>query len=98
MFEAADRDCPVDREHSYMVGDKWLDTQAGARFGLRTVLVGTGYGAGLYEELLEQKAAGSDSAVGSDSVVGLVSAEHPMDFYAENLLAAARWILDRERK
>ena len=98
MFEAADRDCPVDRKHSYMVGDKWLDTQAGARFGLRTVLVGTGYGAGLYEELLEQKAAGSDSAVGPDSAVGSVSAEHPMDFYAENLLAAARWILDRERK
>ena len=81
MFEAADRDCPVDRAHSYMIGDKWLDTQAGAGFGLHTVLVGTGYGAELYREMQEEGKG--------------PSGEHPMDYYAKDLLAAARWILER---
>lgn len=44
MFEAADRDCPVERERSFMVGDKLIDTQAGHNFGLKSILVGTGYG------------------------------------------------------
>lgn len=44
MFEAADRDCPVDRARSFMVGDKLIDTLAGHNFGLRSILVGTGYG------------------------------------------------------
>lgn len=35
----------LDREHSFMLGDKCLDAEAGRRFGLRTVLLGTGYGA-----------------------------------------------------
>ena len=81
MFEAADRDCPVDRAHSYMIGDKWLDTQAGAGFGLHTVLVGTGYGAELYREMQEEGKG--------------PSGEHPMDYYAKDLLAAACWILER---
>lgn len=57
MLEAADRDFPVDKARSYMVGDKWLDTQAGARFGLRTALVGTGYGRELYEEFQKNQSA-----------------------------------------
>lgn len=44
MFEAADRDCPVERARSFMVGDKLIDTLAGHNFGLRSILVGTGYG------------------------------------------------------
>ncbi len=82
MFEAAQRDCPVDRARSYMIGDKWLDTRAGAAFGLHTVLVGTGYGAALYQEMQEAKSGLPDA--------------HPMDYYAKDLLAAARWILQRE--
>lgn len=50
MFEEAQKARPVDKAHSFMVGDKWLDIQAGARFGVRTALVGTGYGRGLYQE------------------------------------------------
>lgn len=44
MFEMADRDFHVDREHSYMIGDKLLDVEAGKNFGLTSILVGTGYG------------------------------------------------------
>lgn len=49
MFEAADRDCPVDKEHSFMVGDKLIDTMAGHKFGVRSILVGTGYGEAMRE-------------------------------------------------
>lgn len=80
MFEQADREAPVDKAHSYMVGDKWLDTQAGARFGLHTALVGTGYGRQLYEEAC--RTAGDP--------------EHPMDFFGDTLYDVALWILQRE--
>lgn len=53
MFEAACRDQQIDRTHSYMIGDKRLDTQAGKNFGLTSVLVGTGYGAELHKKALE---------------------------------------------
>lgn len=44
MFEQADADLSVDKAHSYMIGDKLLDVQAGNNFGVTSVLVGTGYG------------------------------------------------------
>lgn len=50
MFEQAQADCPVAREQSWMIGDKALDMQAGRAFGVRTVLVGTGYGSSEKEE------------------------------------------------
>ena len=45
MFEMAEKDFPVDRAASYMIGDKRIDAQAGKNFGVTGVLVGTGYGA-----------------------------------------------------
>ena len=33
-----------------MIGDKLIDMEAGRNYGVRTVLVGTGYGAGVHEE------------------------------------------------
>lgn len=45
MFEEAQKDFEVDKAHSYMIGDKLIDTRAGHNFGLRSVLVATGYGA-----------------------------------------------------
>ena len=47
MFEMAEKDFPVDKTASYMIGDKLLDTEAGHRFGVTSILVGTGYGAEL---------------------------------------------------
>ena len=43
MFEQAERDEAVDKNHSYMIGDKWIDIESGFRFGLTTALVVTGY-------------------------------------------------------
>ena len=44
MFEEAEKTFAVDQAHSYMIGDKRIDAQAGHNFGLRSVLVATGYG------------------------------------------------------
>lgn len=83
MFTAADRDCPVDRERSFMVGDKLIDTEAGRRFGVRSILVGTGYGA----EIRRQEKARGEAGGTPD-----------YDWYAEDLKAAADLIcrLDKE--
>ena len=51
MFEMAAKYFPVDKAHSWMIGDKRIDVEAGRNFGLRTVLVGTGYGAKVHEGL-----------------------------------------------
>ena len=54
MFEMAEKDFPVDKAASYMIGDKLLDTEAGQRFGVASILVGTGYGAELHKEAQEK--------------------------------------------
>lgn len=56
MFEMAEEFYRVDKSRSYMIGDKLLDTEAGRRYGVSTILVGTGYGRELYGNLTgEQK-------------------------------------------
>lgn len=50
MFEMAETYLDVDKAHSWMIGDKLIDVQAGRNYGVRTVLVGTGYGAKEHEE------------------------------------------------
>lgn len=84
MFEAADRDYPVDRKRSFMVGDKLIDTEAGRRFGVRSILVGTGYGAERRRQEIEREDPKETPGY---------------DWYAEDLKAAAELIcrLDRER-
>jgi len=53
MFEMAEKYFKVDKSHSYMIGDKLLDTEAGRRYGVKSILVGTGYGKELYNGLAE---------------------------------------------
>ena len=55
MFEQAEQYFQVDKAHSWMIGDKLIDVEAGKRFGVRTVLVGTGYGAKVHQELTGQE-------------------------------------------
>lgn len=50
MFEQACRDFEVDLENSWMIGDNKGDIEAGRNFGLRTILVRTGYGEELEKE------------------------------------------------
>lgn len=52
MFEMAEAFYQVDKLNSYMIGDKLIDTEAGRRYGVSTILVGTGYGAELKAGLL----------------------------------------------
>ena len=44
MIENAMRDFPIDRENSWMIGDKAIDVEVGKNAGLKTALVLTGYG------------------------------------------------------
>lgn len=44
MFEMAENEFAVDKAHSFMIGDRLLDVEAGRNYGLKTILVGTGYG------------------------------------------------------
>lgn len=55
MFEMAGEYFQVDKDHSYMIGDKLLDTEAGRRYGVSTVLVGTGYGRELYDSMTGER-------------------------------------------
>lgn len=50
MFEQACKDFCVDRENSWMIGDNRGDIEAGKRFGLKTIMVRTGYGAVLEQQ------------------------------------------------
>ncbi|MBI4550085.1 MAG: HAD family hydrolase [Candidatus Omnitrophica bacterium] len=45
LFEQACLDWPCDRARTFYIGDKLSDIEAGRAFGLKTVLVLTGYGA-----------------------------------------------------
>lgn len=55
MFEMAEQYFSVDKAHSWMIGDKLIDVQAGRNYGVHTVLVGTGYGAQEHEDMEKQK-------------------------------------------
>ncbi|PNV59975.1 HAD family hydrolase [Clostridium sp. chh4-2] len=79
LFERTEEFFPVDKENSYMIGDKLIDVEAGHNYGVKGILVGTGYGAQIYEELNKGKRADGE--------------EKPYDFYSEDLMGAARYIL-----
>ena len=65
-----------------MVGDKWLDIQAGERFGVQTALVGTGYGKALLEEYLRDHPENRQ--------------ELPMGYFGDTLYDVALWTLRQE--
>lgn len=54
LFEMAEQYIKVDKEHSWMIGDKLIDIDAGHRYGVRTALVGTGYGTQAHREQKEK--------------------------------------------
>ncbi|RKD34855.1 D-glycero-alpha-D-manno-heptose-1,7-bisphosphate 7-phosphatase [Lacrimispora algidixylanolytica] len=53
MFEMAEAFYSPDKANSYMIGDKLLDTEAGNRYGVSSILVGTGYGKDIYDSMSE---------------------------------------------
>lgn len=80
MFEMAEKYYEIDKEHSWMIGDKQIDVEAGRNYGVHTILVGTGYGAGEKEKAEKNLSGGG---------------RLPWDFYADTLLEAAQEILKR---
>lgn len=54
MFEMAEQVEPVDKTQSWMIGDKLIDIQAGKSYGVKTALVGTGYGTQVHREQIEK--------------------------------------------
>lgn len=80
MFQKAEQYYQIDRAHSYMIGDKLLDVEAGKNYGVHSILVGTGYGAAIRQE----QEHGTEESI--------------YDFYAETLVGAARYIIDRENE
>lgn len=54
MLEQAEELFVVDKAHSWLIGDKLIDVQAGVNYGVKTILVGTGYGSSEREQA-EQK-------------------------------------------
>ncbi len=56
MFKQAEHFFDVDIEKSWMIGDNKSDIEAGNRYGVRTILVGTGYG----REIMAEKSVRYD--------------------------------------
>lgn len=93
MLEQAEQYFQVDKAHSWMIGDKLIDVEAGRRFGVRTVLVGTGYGAKVHRELTCQE--GVFLKPGGELEEGCRErGKLPYDVYAETLADAASAILE----
>lgn len=80
MFEMAEQEFEVDKAASWMIGDKLIDVQAGKNYGVKTVLVGTGYGAEIHAGLT------------AETVIPEKEGAMPYDIYAETLADAARAI------
>ncbi len=78
MFEMAEQYYEIDKEHSWMIGDKKIDVEAGRNYGVHTILIGTGYGA-------EERAEAEENLHEGESL--------PWDFYADTLLEAVEEIL-----
>lgn len=98
MFEQAEQLFEVDKAGSWMIGDKLIDVQAGKNYGVRTVLVGTGYGAAVHGELAgigEMDGAGNAGAADQAGNAAAAKREGamPYDIYAETLADAARAIV-----
>lgn len=69
MFEQACRDFEVDRENSWMIGDNKGDIEAGRNFGLRTILVRTGYGEELEKEGFKRSHDIADDIYGAADIL-----------------------------
>lgn len=76
IFQAA-RDMDIDLSASYMIGDRYRDVEAAHRAGVKGVLVKTGYGTDVVEN------------VGPDQE----TPEGKPEYIADNVLEAVRWIM-----
>ena len=78
LFHQAARDMAIDLAGSFMIGDRYRDMEAAHRAGVKGVLVKTGYGADILDN------------IGPDQE----TPEGKPDHIAENILKAVHWILE----
>lgn len=78
LFYQAARDMAIDLAGSFMIGDRYRDMEAAHRAGVKGVLVKTGYGADVLEN------------VGPDQE----TPEGKPDHIAQDILKAVHWILE----
>lgn len=88
MLEMAADQFLIDKKRSFLIGDKLIDMEAGQAFGLRTILVGSGYGAKEHARVLFQGAKTEEAAPG----ITIMEKGAPYEMFAETLLAAAQVI------
>ena len=83
MFEMAGGRFDVDKAHSFMVGDKLLDVEAGHNYGVKSVLVGTGYGAETVADMTEEEQKNAfehyspDLLSAADWIIGETTTKRP---------------------
>jgi D-glycero-D-manno-heptose 1,7-bisphosphate phosphatase len=82
MILAAAAEFDLDLAESYLIGDTFLDIQAGKTAGLKSVLVKTGYGTKLLQ----------------DGGAEITIAENKPDFIAEDIQDAVHWIVKDRHK
>jgi D,D-heptose 1,7-bisphosphate phosphatase len=78
LFYQAARNMAIDLAGSFMIGDRYRDMEAAHRAGVKGVLVKTGYGADVLEN------------IGPDQE----TPEGKPDHIADNILKAVQWILE----
>ena len=78
LFYQAARDMAIDLAASYMIGDRYRDMEAAHRASVKGVLVKTGYGADVIENIDPYQE----------------TPEARPDHIAENILKAVHWILE----
>ena len=62
MLEQAQKEFPIDKNKSWMIGDKWSDVKTGKNFGIRTVLLKNGKNASDVEHQTETEYITNDLA------------------------------------
>lgn len=102
MFEQAEQEEAVDKARSYMIGDKWIDIEAGFRFGVNTALVGTGYGKAMYEAYLEESKRKERREEKKESARSKFmqqeiaeQAKAGLGYFGNTLFDVAKWTLER---
>jgi len=88
MVYSAARDLNIDLKRSYLVGDKQADIETARRSGCRSILVKTGYGAATLERQGDKETRRQGGGETENRVLP--------DYIAEDLLAAAKWILSQQ--
>jgi D-glycero-D-manno-heptose 1,7-bisphosphate phosphatase len=77
MLLQAAHDLDIELGNSYMIGDRYRDVETAKKVGVKGVLVKTGYGWGVLQD------------VGPD----VATAGNKPDFVAEDILEAVKWIM-----